>query len=99
MCFAVYLLQLITEISKGNVFSQLPRILGVYPVISDNPQLSKFANTWKSYGSTKELQVQLHCKKIKTHFPEDYLQLSLKFKYCQLINHTLIIIIIIVRPY
>ena len=46
-----------TEISKGVILSQLPRILGVYPVILDNPQLNKLANTWKSYGSTKELQV------------------------------------------
>ena len=69
------MLQLINEILRGNVFSQLPRILAVYPVISNNPRLSKFANTWKSYGSTKQLQVQPHCKKLN-QARENYLQLS-----------------------
>lgn len=53
-----------TKISKGVILSQLPRMLGVYPVISDNPQLNKLSNTWKSYGSAKELQVQSRRKNV-----------------------------------
>ena len=59
------MLQLMTEISKGVIFSELPRMLGVYPVIiSSDQQLSNFAITWKGYGSTKQLQVMLHHKNI-----------------------------------
>ena len=53
------MLQLMTKISEGIILSHLPRLLGVYPVVSSNPQLSEFANTWSSYGSVKQLQVQL----------------------------------------
>lgn len=48
-----------TKISEGVMLSRLPRLLGVYPVISTNPQLREFANTWRSYGSVKQLQVYI----------------------------------------
>ena len=41
------------------MLSRLPRLLGVYPVVSSNPQLREFANTWRSYGSVKQLQVAI----------------------------------------
>ena len=53
-----------TEISKGVILSQLPRMLGIFPIISDNPQLNRIANTWKSYGSTKQLQVEPRRKNV-----------------------------------
>ena len=53
------MLQLMTKISEGIILLHLPRLLGVYPVVSSNPQLSEFVNTWSSYGSVKQLQVQL----------------------------------------
>ena len=62
----MYMLQLMNEISEGVILSQLPRLLGVYPVISSNPQLDEFANTWRSYGSVKQLQVQIE---INNSFP------------------------------
>ena len=63
------MLQLMTEISKGVILSQLPRMLGVYPVISSDQQLNNFAITWKGYGSQKQLQVMPHHKSlIQTFF-------------------------------
>ena len=48
-------MQLMAKISSGVMLSQLPRgLLGIYPVLSSNPQLRGFANT---YGSVKEMQV------------------------------------------
>ena len=43
-----------TRISDGNVFSYIPRLIGVYPVISDN---QKFTKRWSNYGSIKQQQV------------------------------------------
>ena len=59
--FLPYSIQLMAEISSGVVLSQLPRLLGVHPIISSNAQLKKFASTWKNYGTVKQLQVNPHC--------------------------------------
>ena len=59
------MLQLMIEISKGVIFSQLPRMLGVYPVIIFiDQQLNNFAITWKGYGSEQQLQVMPHHIKV-----------------------------------
>ena len=49
---SIDVLQLMVEVSHNAV--QLPRLLGVYPV---SPHFSEFANSWRSYGSVKQLQV------------------------------------------
>ena len=51
------MLQLITN---SATLPRVPRLLGVYPVITSNSWLREFANIWKSYGSVKQLQVELH---------------------------------------
>ena len=42
------------KISNGNVFSYIPRILGVYPVISNNQEFTKM---WNNHGSVEQQQV------------------------------------------
>ena len=58
------MLQLITN---GAIASYVPRLLGVYPVISNSPQLREFANTWKNHGSVKQLQVAVPSIQTYTH--------------------------------
>ena len=47
------------RISKGNVLPYIPRLLGVYPIVSGNQQLTEFVELWKNYGSVKQLQVSV----------------------------------------
>ena len=44
-------------IANRAALTQVPRLLGIYPVVSSNPQLREFANIWKRYGSITQLQV------------------------------------------
>ena len=44
-------------ISNEKMFSYIPRLLGVYPVISSNQQLTEFTQIWNSCSSVEQLQV------------------------------------------
>ena len=50
------MLQLITN---DDIALHVPRLLGVYPVVSYSLQLRDFTNTWKNHGSVKQLQVAM----------------------------------------
>ena len=55
-----------TRLSNGGM-AYIPRLLGIYPTITSNSQLTEFTDTWKKYGSEKQLQVIYSVKTAKRY--------------------------------
>ena len=65
-----------TRLSNGGT-AYIPRLLGIYPTITSTSQLTEFTDTWKKYGSEKQLQVIYSvgtAKRYRSHGQDKYLE-------------------------
>ena len=65
-----------TRLSNGGT-AYIPRLLGIYPTITSNSQLTEFTEAWKKYGSEKQLQVICSVglpRDTRSHGQEKYLE-------------------------